>query len=230
MRRTVVVPALEEEEHIERSLKSLRDQSISPDELIVVDSYSSDRTQKLASRYADQVLQAPNSKLSAKNIGADASAGEVVLFADADRVYPRDWVSNISRHFEDPEVVGVSGPVGFDHTDVPFWGPLEGGLRKVTFAFAPMLSGGYWMDGGNSGVRRSVFLDSGGHRRVNEPTNISHVWFEEELRFPKRLGQYGRVLTDPDAMCAHEPRRIRAFFEPGEGDRHTQEVRGGRRF
>ncbi len=50
---TVIVPSFNEEKHIEECLKSV----LWADEILVVDSFSSDKTVEIAKKYTDRILQ-----------------------------------------------------------------------------------------------------------------------------------------------------------------------------
>ncbi|GAH04139.1 unnamed protein product, partial [marine sediment metagenome] len=60
MRSTVVIPALNEEEFIGDCLKSIRAQTVPPDEIIVMDNGSTDKTVEIAQKYADRVIVMPD--------------------------------------------------------------------------------------------------------------------------------------------------------------------------
>jgi (heptosyl)LPS beta-1,4-glucosyltransferase len=78
---SVVLTTLNEERNIERCLESVR----WADEIVVVDSFSTDRTLELARRYTDRVYQHeyPGSSRQVQR-GVDEAAGEWVLVIDAD--------------------------------------------------------------------------------------------------------------------------------------------------
>ena len=56
----IVVPARNEEKYIEKTLTALRKQTVLPDQIIVVDDGSRDRTVQIASKYADVVVRLPD--------------------------------------------------------------------------------------------------------------------------------------------------------------------------
>ena len=96
MRASVVIPALNEEEFIEACLRSLRAQTISPAEIIVVDNGSTDRTVEIARKYADTVLILPGLSLwEMKQRGVEAAKSPIVVTTDADTVAPPGWLGSI---------------------------------------------------------------------------------------------------------------------------------------
>ena len=116
---SVVIPALNEEKFIGDCLKALRGQTV-PAEIIVVDNGSRDRTVEIARDYADMVIEAPGVRIARlRQIGAEAASGDIVATTDADTFAPPTWLENLLRHFDDPGVVAVGGPVRvLDHGPV----------------------------------------------------------------------------------------------------------------
>lgn len=92
---SVVIPAFNEEQHIEASLSSLVNQSYPRDryEIIVVDNGSTDRTSEIASAHADLIISKPDGNVGAvRNFGIANASGEVIICTDADCVVTSDWI------------------------------------------------------------------------------------------------------------------------------------------
>jgi glycosyltransferase involved in cell wall biosynthesis len=82
---SVVVPAHEEECWIGPTLAALR--AAAPYEVVVVANGCTDRTADVARRHGARVLETPRPGVSrARNDGARATSGDVILFLDADTV------------------------------------------------------------------------------------------------------------------------------------------------
>jgi glycosyltransferase involved in cell wall biosynthesis len=112
-RLSIIVPAYNEERYLQRCLVSLRRQSQSDFELIVVDNNSCDDTVSIAERYADTVLRETEQGYHhAARRGIAESQGILVAVCDADTRYPSDWVATIYAQFR-PEDVGIYGSVNF---------------------------------------------------------------------------------------------------------------------
>lgn len=80
-RLTVILPCYNEEAYIEAALRSVR----FADEIIVIDSYSTDATAEIAKRYATKFLQRKFDNFSnQKNYALEHATGDWVLFLDAD--------------------------------------------------------------------------------------------------------------------------------------------------
>ncbi|MFD1395146.1 glycosyltransferase family 2 protein [Kroppenstedtia eburnea] len=82
---SAIIPAFDEEERIERTLRALQ-QVREVDEIIVVDDGSRDQTAQKAEPLADRVIRLPQNggKGAALSKGFDVAAGTVFLFVDAD--------------------------------------------------------------------------------------------------------------------------------------------------
>ncbi len=86
----VIIPARNEEHNLPQLLQSLQSQTRVPDEVIVVDDNSTDRTTAVARAAGTRVLQLPEpppgwvGKTRACAKGAEASTAELLLFLDAD--------------------------------------------------------------------------------------------------------------------------------------------------
>ena len=87
-RLSVIIPALDEADHITAALQSLASARRRGAEIIVVDGGSSDATVAAAEPFADIVLHAPRGRAVQLNAGARSSRGDVLLFMHADCLAP----------------------------------------------------------------------------------------------------------------------------------------------
>ncbi|WGD33970.1 glycosyltransferase family 2 protein [Olleya sp. YS] len=82
---TVIIPTYNEENYLENALRSVR----FADQIIVVDSMSTDKTVEIAERYNCQVLSRKFDNFSnQKNHALQYATGEWILFIDADERIP----------------------------------------------------------------------------------------------------------------------------------------------
>ncbi|MBS1217397.1 MAG: glycosyl transferase [Proteobacteria bacterium] len=88
MSLSVIIPALNEAEHIATTLDSLQPLRRRGAEIIVVDGGSDDGTVELARGGADRVLTAPRGRARQMNAGAAAASGEILCFLHADSRLP----------------------------------------------------------------------------------------------------------------------------------------------
>ena len=152
---SVVIPALNEAEGIEKTLQSVRRQA-PPHEIIVSDGGSLDETAAIARRYA-QVIRAPRGRSRQMNAGAAQARGDLLLFLHADTLLPPDGLAAIRTVLADPACPGGVFRLAFDQAT-----PL---LRFYAWCSHVQLPALCFGDRGCF-VRRSVFEESGGYPDV----------------------------------------------------------------
>jgi GT2 family glycosyltransferase len=81
-------------------------------EVILVDDGSTDRTPEVAARFPRvRYLRQPNMGLSgARNVGAEAAAGEIIVYTDSDCVADETWLLYLVQAMQDQEVDAIGGP------------------------------------------------------------------------------------------------------------------------
>ncbi len=114
---SVIVPVLNEEMHIERTVEGALTQRFEPDiEVLVVDGGSEDRTGEILEGLAREdprirVLSNPDRLIPhALNIGLRHARGEYVVRMDAHTYYPPDYVAQGVARLEAGGVACVGGP------------------------------------------------------------------------------------------------------------------------
>lgn len=116
MKISVIIPALNEEARIERTLRRAREQE-GPLEVLVVDGGSEDRTRELAARQARVIRSAPG-RARQMNAGAAEAAGEVFLFLHADTLLPPHALAAVRQALADPQAEAGAFRLRFD-VDAP---------------------------------------------------------------------------------------------------------------
>jgi rhamnosyltransferase len=105
---SVVIRSFNEERHIGRLLTGIFKQSVPVEEIILVDSGSSDATLSIVSRYPVRILTISPSEFTfgkSLNLGCSYARGEFLVIASA-HVYPvyTDWLEHLLKPFENPKV------------------------------------------------------------------------------------------------------------------------------
>lgn len=105
---SVIIPAYNEEKYLERTLRSLREQTIGSIEVVVVANGCTDSTVAIARRFADRIfaVDRPNVAL-ARNIGAQHARGSLLVFLDADTRLAPNALAEIRRQFSAHDAVAT---------------------------------------------------------------------------------------------------------------------------
>ena len=194
---SVVIPAYNAVATLGRCLAALSAQSRSPDEIIVVDDGSTDDTAELARRYGVRVVRQANAgPAAARNAGARAAHGDLLLFTDADCAPAPDWVERLVATFSDSTVSGAKGVYQTAQTElVARFVQIEyedkydrmRGQERIDF-----------VDTYSAAYRRDLFLQAGGFDTAFPTASV------EDQEFSFRLAQAGhRLVFVPDARVAH---------------------------
>ena len=80
---SIVIPTKNEEEHLPILLESIRAQTLQPDEIIVADAHSTDRTREIAESFGARVIDGGMPAVG-RNLGAAVATSDLILFLDAD--------------------------------------------------------------------------------------------------------------------------------------------------
>jgi len=102
---SIIIPAYNEERHIEKCLESLLAQDYQDIEILIIDNGSKDNTPKIVERYVERFrdkvrLLRMGRNLGpggGRNLGATNASGEILVFVDADMVFPPDYISKLVR-------------------------------------------------------------------------------------------------------------------------------------
>lgn len=199
---SVVIPAYNEANFIETTLKSLLAQTYKDFELIVVDNNSTDETAEIARKFGARVITEKQKGVAwARQAGFMAARSKIIASTDSDSVVPENWVEKMVEAFEDdPEIVAFGG-LGYLYS-----GPV--GARAAGRYLFPafwkldrLLSGGWNLSGFNMAVRRDVFLKIGGFR--------TDMTLGEDIDLARRLREHGKVEVDTKFMAFVSGRRYK---------------------
>ena len=212
-RLSVIILTKDSAATIGECLKSILDQLIVPDEIIVVDGGSRDETLKILSQFPVRIYHEDSSSIGyARNLGVQKATGEIIFFIDSDCYCERDWFQNMLPHLSRIEVAGVAGRI------LP-WNP-ESMLAKYQAAFmtpsedkvpvrrVPMC---------NTALRKEAILSVGGF-------DEDLAW-SEDLDLLHRVTRTSLIIRENSAVVYHKVpetfpeffrKRVRAAISGGE--------------
>lgn len=119
MTASIIIPTFNDSADLEALLDSIRRTSLRDLEVIVVDDGSTDGSQAMCRARGDvRLIELPQNRgpAHARNVGAAAASGEVLIFADSDVVLDegsdllRDMVAVFARHPEVDSVLTITDP------------------------------------------------------------------------------------------------------------------------
>jgi glycosyltransferase involved in cell wall biosynthesis len=194
---TLIVPAHNEEDVIERRVQNLLELDYPADklELVVASDGSTDRTHELVSAYDGvRLLESERAgKLPTMNRAVRETGSEIVAIGDANATWAPDALRKLVRNFADPDVAYVCGQVRFQRDDGTnkeglYW-RYELWLRESESALGSITGG----NGAIYAVRRSDYVE----------------WpFGHDQGFPNLMVQKGRrAVYEPEALAFEKPSR-----------------------
>lgn len=211
---SVIVCAHDEEAFLAPCLHSLLAQSRLPDEILVVNNASVDRTGEVAAAIPGvRVVDEPRKGLVvARERGRREARGELLVYVDADCRAPLCWLARVERRFvRRPELVALSA--GYRFYDWDWWGRLLIRLYDVSLAPAThvlvkyVLGLGVVFYGGNFAVRREALAAIGGF-------DTSIEFHGEDTNLGRRLFQVGDVRL---SLACHLYTSARRYNAMGKG-------------
>jgi len=199
---SIVIPVLNEESFIRECLESLKNQdSAGKYEVIIVDNGSRDNTVRIARQIGVKVVFCSRQGVThARQAGAEAAKGEIVVQADADTVYPHNWLACLKKQFIlHPGAIAVSGT--FIYKNPPWWAGYEYFLRKSINVLAVMIvKRPIIVSGANFAFYKSAWVEIGGY----EPDKYS----SDQFNISSRLSKVGKIAYNRKSYCITSERSV----------------------
>jgi len=206
---SIVMPAYNEETTIVQTLASLCNNVTNRSvEIVVVNNNSKDNTEKLVKGCGVTcILETTQGITPARNAGLAQAKGKYILNADADTIYPKDWIEEMIKPLDNNDVAITYGrfsfiPVGntgrFTYFFYEYFSDLSKLYNKKFKAEAVNVYGF------NSGFRRAQGLQVDG---FNHPPGTNEDGYLAMKLNKKGFGKLYQV-TSPKAIVWTTDRRI----------------------
>lgn len=211
MKISVVVPAYNEEKYIRPCIESLIAQDFRDFEVVVSLNACADNTEGVVRMIVDEyeaneivkiVYEDEKGVARARQRGVEAASGDIVASADADTVYPEDWLSKLVKHFDNDDVVLIYGSVWMK--DGSWWLKF---LARYVYTWFMQVSKFFGKDnvtGMNFAYRKDLFKKAGGY-----DLNLKSA---EDIYLGQKLKKYGKVVFGPSVCVYTSPRRFERGF------------------
>lgn len=120
---SIIITTKNEETTIEKLLISIRNQTYSNFEIIIVDNYSTDNTSKIAKKYNVTFLLGGPERSAQRNLGAKEARGDFLFFLDADMELSPKVVLDCTKRISEERLDGIVIPE--QSKWVNFWGQVK---------------------------------------------------------------------------------------------------------
>lgn len=218
-RIALITTVLNEAATLPALLESINAQTITPDEVIVVDGGSTDRTVSILQSWQDslplQILVHPGVNISrGRNLAIERATSDIVAVTDAGVRLDPDWLERLAAPLlQDTVPVDVSAGFFQPHCENDF----EVALAATTLPDVEEIDGGAFLPSSRSLAFRRSWFDAG----VRYPEWLDYC---EDLVFDLRMKRAGaRFLFQPDAVARFRPRSSvgafwRQYYRYARGD------------
>lgn len=210
MKVSVVITVLNEEKTIGRLLASLARQTQKPDEIVIVDGGSCDRTLEKIQKYRNIEIQRKlkifvkrgANRAEGRNLAIKKASGEIIAITDAGCILTKNWLEEIVKPFKSPKVEVVAGYYGaqtktvFEKCVTPYVLVMPDKVKHKNFLPASR----------SIAIRKKVWQKLAGF-----PEKFSD---NEDYVFAQKLKKAGtKIIFNPKAIVYWLPRsNFRDFF------------------
>ncbi len=196
---SVIIPTLNEEKYIEKTLLSIKAQTIQlPYEIIVSDGKSKDNTVKIAKKYANKIVICNKKGIAVgRNLGAKYAEGEILVFLDADTLLLPNTLEEVYKEIKKKNVALVSCPVAPSSYSPSiyflYWFYNQFSKNSIKVG-KPQVAGMFMA------TKKSIFNAVNG---FNEKLRII-----EDYDFSERVAKFGEIKIVESTFVLTSPRRI----------------------
>ncbi len=194
---SVIVPVYNEEINIAVCLSSIYDSTYSNFEVIVVDDNSNDRTLSIVNRFPCSIIKLEKNagQARARNVGVQASRGDILIFLDADIAIEKNTLALMVESLQNrPDVSALFGSFQKNTAPNNFFTVYKN-LRHH-FTHQTSRNNASTFCGGFGAIRRDAFIEIGG---FNESFRTL-----EDIELGYRLyRQNYKIYLDRDIQVTH---------------------------
>lgn len=202
MKVSVVIPVYNEEKYIKKCLDSLLKQVEKPDEIIVVDNNSTDKTIEMVKKYKNIkiIKETIQGMTPARNAGFSQAKYEIIVKCDADSTLSADWIKNIKNDFSHgSSIVAVSMPIKLN--DIGLVGKST--IPFYIYMFIPtLMTGFYYLIGPGYAIKKTVW------NKIKDEICLDDKKVHEDIDLSFHLKKHGEIYHDGKNAVFSSARRI----------------------
>jgi glycosyltransferase involved in cell wall biosynthesis len=195
---SVIIPTYNHAHFLPTAIESVRAQTYGQVEIVVVDDFSTDSTERVVEQYAapnTTYIKSANKGIVAtsRNVGTRAAKGEYIAFLDADDVWEPNKLELQLPHLDDPSVVAVASDLRYT------------GARRYSQSRRGRGSGGYREYGNLQIVRDNPVATSSVVVRRRDLDRVGGFDEAPEFRFIEDWELWLRLTVDKKVRVLEEP-------------------------
>lgn len=221
---SVIVAVFQAVKTLRRCLDSIKNQTMTEWECLLVDDGSSDGSGKMCDEYASadarfRVIHKPNEGVAiARQTGIDSAKGDYVIFADADDWVEPDWLEKLYGKISTDEAdmaICDYERISSNHTE--YWIGCPGSLDKDEY-LRGLLAGHFWGALWNKLVKRDcyrLYVSIPPHMDYWEDLYITCQLLTKEIKItyvPQMLYHYDIGVNDNSLTKKHRESDIRSMM------------------
>jgi glycosyltransferase involved in cell wall biosynthesis len=179
LKLSLVIPAYNEEAYIDNCLAAIAAQSEKPDEVIVVDNNSTDKTVEIAQKYlfVRVISEQQQGLFYSRNRGMNEATGDILGRIDADTLLGKNWVKNVKQLFSKDYVHAATGPLSYHDMPLePLGFLLDDSSRRIA-----RLGGYQFIAGANMAISKNAW-DKVKSSLCNEPFLFEDIDIVQHLK------------------------------------------------
>lgn len=194
MKTSFITTVLNEAKTIEPLLDSLLGQSRLPDEIIIVDAGSQDKTVSIVKKYAGvKVIVRPGlNRSQARNIGVKLAKHKIIISSDAGCILDKNWLKNITKPLINSKIDSVAG-----YYQVTSRRALSQAITPFVAVMPDQFNPKTYLPSSRSiAFKKTAWQKVGGY-----PENLDYC---EDLIFARNLKAKTRMAVEPQALVYWE--------------------------
>ena len=195
MRISITTIAYNHVRYVEKTLRSVLDQSYPDVEYVVVDPGSTDGTREVIKGYRNRiqklVFRPDRSSAEGLNNGFAEATGDIFGFLNSDDLLMPDALTKVARAFEDPDVDIVMGHM---------W-VIDADGKRIRRAYTDRFNARAYAYGGCVICQQSTFFRASLFRRVGGFNAANRVAWDAEL-FLEMMAQANRCIILDEILSA----------------------------